>query len=262
MEPVAFHNPLAATRPIIGRIIGLWMILALASGILAPISAQAANQNTVRIGHQRFSKQVRSIAELRWNNLTRQGWDMSCGAAALSTLLTYHHGQPFSELAVTLTILKNSDPSLVKSRGGFSLFDLKRFVRAVGLEGVGYGQMTLEDLNLFALPAILPVKINDLDHFVIFRKIIGNHVLLGDPAFGNISMPASQFQSLWQSRIAFYVVTPEEKDHLSASDAIRKTSPMAPTLMESAIPSFRHGSRIINRIPGTPPTRRPTAVTP
>ena len=99
------------------------------------------------------------MAELRWKNLTRQGWDMSCGAAALSTLLTYHHGKQFSEMAITLTILKNSDPAVVKKRGGFSLYDLKRFVRAVGFEGVGYGEMTLGDLELFDIPAILPTKV-------------------------------------------------------------------------------------------------------
>lgn len=52
------------------------------------LPAYADSPVGIRLGHQKFTKTVRSLAELRWNNLTRQGWDISCGAAALSTLLT------------------------------------------------------------------------------------------------------------------------------------------------------------------------------
>lgn len=226
------------------------------------LPAYADSPVGIRLGHQRFTKTVRSLAELRWNNLTRQGWDISCGAAALSTLLTYHHHRNFSELAVTLTILKNTDPDLVRKRGGFSLYDLKRFVQAIGLMGVGYGDMTVTDLDRFALPAILPLRIGDLDHFVIFRKRIGRHIVLGDPAFGNISLPMARFEEIWKSRIAFYVVTAQEKTILSRNGAARHKSTLSPTLMESAIPSFQYGSRVIHRIPLTPMTRRSTMVTP
>ena len=258
MEPVALH-PAIAKRNLLAIAFALVSVM---SWILLASSAQADSQVGIRVGHQRFSKRVRSLAELRWNNLTRQGWDLSCGAAALSTLLTYHHHRNFSELAVTLTILKNTDPDVVRARGGFSLYDLKRFVQAIGLKGVGYGDMTVEDLRRFGMPAILPIRIRDLDHFVIFRKRMGNHILLGDPAFGNISLPLAKFQKLWKSRIAFYVVTEREKAMFSQTEVMRNKSPLSPTLMESAIPSFQYGARIINRIPMTPMTRRSTIVTP
>ena len=75
----------------------------------------------IHFGNSRYKSNVKSLFELRWNNLTRQGWDISCGAAALSTMLTYHNGRPYSEMAITLSILKNSDPTVVRKRGGFSL---------------------------------------------------------------------------------------------------------------------------------------------
>lgn len=225
-------------------------------------SVYAFNPVGVRIGTQRFTKNVHSLAELRWNNLTRQGWDKSCGAAALSTLLTYHQKRNFSELAVTLTILKNSDPALVSQRGGFSLYDLKRFVQAIGLEGDGYGDMAIDDLDQFAMPAILPVRIRGLDHFLIFRKLIGNHILLGDPAFGNISLPIAKFEEIWKSHIAFYVVTAEEKALLRKKEQVRIKSPLSPSLMETAIPFFQYGSRIVNRIPMVPIARQQAMVGP
>lgn len=216
----------------------------------------------IKTGHTYLTQTVRNMSELRWNKLTRQGWDISCGAASLSTLLTYHNQHPFSELAITLSILKNTDPNLIKERGGFSLFDLKRFVRAIGFEGLGFGDMTLSDLSTFTLPAILPIRLNDFDHFVVFKKRIGNHVLIGDPAFGNISLSAAKFEDLWKSRIAFYVVTSVERKLLEEQPGKLNPSPLSPEAMEIAIPNRAYGSRILNRIPFIPITRRSMVSTP
>lgn len=221
-----------------------------------PVSILNAGPVDIRVNNMRFSSNVKSFHELRWNKLTRQGWDMSCGAATLSTLLTYHSGRPFSEMAITLTILKNSDPALVRKRGGFSLFDLKRFVRAIGLDGLGYGAMTLDDLESFNLPAILPIRIKDFDHFVLFRKRLGDHVLLGDPAFGNISLASESFLKMWKSKIAFYVVTAEEKNMMDRQERNTGRSPLSPDVMDMPIPSADYAQRLLNRIPIVPITRR------
>ena len=221
-----------------------------------------AGRIEIRIGNMRLGQNVQSMHELRWKNLTRQGWDISCGAAALSTLLTYHQKKKFSEMAITLTILKNSDPALVRERGGFSLYDLKRFVQAIGLEGLGYGDMTVDDLELFDLPAILPIRMGDFDHFVVFRKRLGNHIFLGDSAFGNVSVPEKRFVHMWKSRVAFYVVTSEEKDVMSRHEKAGKRSPLTAESMEMAIPDSGYVNRILHRMPIVPVTRRMTIVAP
>ena len=210
----------------------------------------------IHFGNMRYKSDVKSLFELRWNKLTRQGWDISCGAAALSTVLTYHNGRPYSEMAITLSILKNSDPTIVRKRGGFSLYDLKRFVSAVGLEGLGYGDMTLDDLEAFSIPAILPIRIKELDHFVIFKKRVGNHILVGDPAFGNISLPSDRFMKMWKSKIAFYVVTVEEKQLLVKQKKLTTKSALSRQAMEFAIPDLNYTARILRRIPVVPLTRR------
>ena len=238
---------------ILQRNLLLWLLMLLMNLFVSPLNASPVRMHA---GNAYFNSDVKNLYELRWNKLTRQGWDMSCGAAALSTLLTYHNKQPFSEMSITLSILKNSDPALVRSRGGFSLFDLKRFVNAVGLEGLGYGDMTLDDLDTFSIPAILPVRIKDFDHFVIFRKRLGNKILVGDPAFGNISFSADVFLKMWKSKIAFYVVTAEEKQQLTKDKTIKTKSALSPQAMEVAIPNPNYTPRILSRIPIVPVTRK------
>ena len=163
------------------------LLLSLLLPCLPVAFIEADSRVEVRLDHVYLSQKVKSLYELRWNKLSRQGWDMSCGAAALSTLLTYHNGRQFSEISITLSILKNTDPALVRKRGGFSLYDLKRFVQAVDLEGLGFGEMTLDELDNFSAPAILPIRIKGFDHFVVFRSLLGDHVLAVERG-GNIDL--------------------------------------------------------------------------
>jgi predicted double-glycine peptidase len=153
---------------------------------------------------QRGVKNVRSFLEMRHQRVVLQKWDLSCGAAALATILDYEHGERLTERYIAKTMLENTDSELVQKRLGFSLLDLKRFVDSHGYEGEGYGDMTLVDLARFG-PAIVPVHINIYDHFVVFRGIHGNRVLLADPAYGNRTMPTWEFEKVWQKKVAFVV---------------------------------------------------------
>ena len=133
--------------------------------LVCPLSGVDAQMTLpIETGAQRISRPVMSFLEMRERNLVRQGWDISCGAAALSTVLTYHFGAPYSEATIAVSILRNTDPARVRERGGFSLLDLKRFAEAVGYSADGYANLTLEDLNEANVPAILPVRIQNLDH--------------------------------------------------------------------------------------------------
>jgi uncharacterized protein len=146
---------------------------------------------------------VRSLLEIRQANVVIQQWDVSCGAAALATLLTYHHGEPVSEKAVAQAMLGKTDPLRVKVRGGFSLLDLKRYAEARGLQADGYSGMSLADLEKMG-PAIVPVTLERYPHFVVFRARSGDRVLIADPAYGNRSLEVEVFEKAWQ-KIAFVV---------------------------------------------------------
>lgn len=151
-----------------------------------------------------YAKTVRSFLELREDNVVRQEFDISCGAAALATILTYQHNDPVPERVIAKAMLNSTDSELVRQRLGFSLLDLKRFVDARGYSGEGYGEMTLPDLIEMA-PAIVPVRLSTFDHFVVFRGIARGRVVFADPGYGNRTMMVDAFLAAWNSRIAFVV---------------------------------------------------------
>jgi predicted double-glycine peptidase len=143
---------------------------------------------------------VASLAEIRELNVVIQNWDLSCGAAALATILNHQHGDPVSEREIAAGMMSRTEylenPMLVTLRQGFSLLDLKSFVDDRGYNGVGLGQLTLEHLVARA-PMIIPINVYGYQHFVVFRGMLGNRVLLADPAFGNRTMLRSVFENAW-----------------------------------------------------------------
>jgi uncharacterized protein len=145
---------------------------------------------------------VRSLAEIRHESVVMQKWDLSCGSAALATLLTYDLGDPVSERAVATAMLRRTDPLRVRVRGGFSLLDLQEYAEGRGYEAAGYGDMTMQDLPEF-LPAIVPVHIHGYDHFVVVRSIHDGKVFFADPAFGKRTLAASEFERAWVQKVAF-----------------------------------------------------------
>jgi uncharacterized protein len=143
---------------------------------------------------------VRSLLEMRQDRVVVQQWDLSCGAAALATILNYQHGDPVTEREIAKGLIRRAayvdNPALVQVRHGFSLLDLKRYVDGRGYAGLGYGRLDLDDL-LERAPIMVPVRTKGYNHFVVFRGARGNRVLLADPAFGSRTMLAERFEDAW-----------------------------------------------------------------
>lgn len=154
-------------------------------------------------GGIRLEGNVRSLQEIRQEKVIRQKWDLSCGAAALSTVLTYHFGDDTPESAIIVSLLKKVDPKVVRARGGFSLKDLKGYAEARGYGAKGYAELTLDDLTEFKTPIIIPVNIKGYDHFVVFRGLSGDRALLSDPVFGSVTMRKDRFLEVWKNKIGF-----------------------------------------------------------
>jgi predicted double-glycine peptidase len=180
------------------------------------------------------ARPVQSLLEMRTQGVVLQKWDISCGAAALATLLTYQLHDPVSERQVALAMLHGTDPLKVKYRGGFSLLDMKKYAASRGFEADGYEGMTIADLVKMA-PLIVPIHILDYYHFVIVRGLVGDRVVLADPAYGNRTMPLDEFMQSWNSGIGFVVsklgvempnnMTPRASDFVSSSsDIIRNAA--------------------------------------
>ena len=143
---------------------------------------------------------VRSLLEIRRANVMIQNWDLSCGAAALGTLLRYEFGELVTEKEIARGLMSRGEyiehPDLVQIREGFSLLDLKRYVQTRGYKGLGFGQLDLNDL-IERAPIMIPINALGYNHFVIFRGVMGDRVLLADPAWGNRTMTLDKFQRMW-----------------------------------------------------------------
>ncbi|MBK1646517.1 peptidase C39 [Thiocapsa imhoffii] len=137
---------------------------------------------------------------MRRDNVVIQEWDLSCGAAALTTLLNQEFSDPITEQSVATALMQRpeyiANPELVSIREGFSLLDLKRLVDARGYHGVGLGRMTVADLERRA-PVLVPINSRGYNHFVVFRGRVGDRVLLADPAWGNRTLTVQQFERAW-----------------------------------------------------------------
>ncbi len=97
---------------------------------------------------------------MRHHNVVIQSWDLSCGAAALATLLRYEWGNPVTEKQIARRLMSRGQyvkhPQLVQIREGFSLLDLKRYVQANGFKGEGFGRLDFNDL-IERAPIMVPV---------------------------------------------------------------------------------------------------------
>jgi uncharacterized protein len=155
---------------------------------------------TIGVANLANARIVKSLFEMRRENVVVQQWDLSCGAAALTTLLNFQHQDMVTEKQVATALMGREEyiknPVLVNIRQGFSLLDLKRYADGRGYEGIGFGKLTLDDLMKKA-PIIVPVNLLGYNHFVIFRGIKGNRVLLADPAWGNRTLLIEQFENAW-----------------------------------------------------------------
>jgi predicted double-glycine peptidase len=137
---------------------------------------------------------------MRANGVIVQKFDLSCGAAALATILNFQFGDRVTEKEITEGLIRRKEyienPEVVRLRQGFSLLDLKRVVDARGYQGVGFGKLDLDELLKIA-PAIVAVSPLGYNHFLIFRGRIGDQVLLADPAYGNRTMSIEKFERIW-----------------------------------------------------------------
>ena len=145
---------------------------------------------------------VRSLLEIRHAGVVLQHWDVSCGAAALATVLTHSFSDPVSEQFAVRSMLQRTDALRVKVRGGFSLLDMKRFAESRGYTATGYRDLSLEELGEMSSP-IVPIDEFGNPHFVVVRRVEARVVEIADPAFGNRSLGVERFQEVWRDGIGF-----------------------------------------------------------
>ncbi len=158
---------------------------------------------------------VSPASEIDKAHLVKQGYDFSCGSAALAMLLNFYLGENFTERQVIAGLMHYGDPNQISKRQAFSLLDMKKFVTELGYVGEGY-RAELDDLKTLKTPCLLPISILSYRHFVVFRGIYDGHVFLADPWRGDISFTIDDFYDQWYDKVIFVVSPPEGGPTISA----------------------------------------------
>jgi len=205
------------------------------SFLLTPAHAQKHSDDA----EARWGKPIRTVKDIRNEGVVRQRWDISCGAAALSTLLTYDFKDNTPETAIVVWMLHRTDPARVRARGGFSLLDLKHFAQARGYTAEGFSDMSLQELASQKSSVIVPIRLKGFDHFVVLKGVIDDRVFLADPGFGNVTMKTNRFVRIWKNGIVFIVHPPDER-----MQAAKTISPSARILPDETLISRRIGTTI------------------
>lgn len=151
-----------------------------------------------------FRVDVQSIQARRFARTVHQRYDYSCGAAAISTLLTYQYGDTVSEMDIFKYMWEHGDKDKIRHKG-FSLLDMKNYLDAHGYEANGY-VAPLSKLKKVGIPAIVLVSEHGYNHFVVIKGIAYKRVLLGDPSFGARTMSLQAFHKIMLSPILFVVI--------------------------------------------------------
>jgi predicted double-glycine peptidase len=142
-----------------------------------------------------FQPAVVSYTEVPFLRTERQAYDFSCGSAAVATLLTYHYGLPTEEQQVYLAMWNEGDRERITTEG-FSMLDLRNYVRSRGLDMEGF-RLSLDQLQQEGVPAITLINRDGFNHFVVIKGVTDNTVLVGDPFRGAGVYSREEFEGYW-----------------------------------------------------------------
>lgn len=188
-------------------------------------------------GTGRIQKEVVSFKELKTRNIITQSLDYSCGPAVIATILTYYFNEKVTEKEIIAYLLLTANLERVKQRRGFSLLDLKNFAKSRGFNAIGY-KMDLDFLSSLNKPVLIPIKIRDYDHFVVFRGLRRDRVFLADPVLGHLTMRVEKFLKLWRGQIGLVLIKEG------------KGSPDSPLMLSKEEESLLQDSSYVQRILG------------
>lgn len=151
-----------------------------------------------------------------------QGYDLSCGSAALATVFKFYYGDKVGEKEILGFILKEREEALKRNLErpeGLSLFDLKLVAENFNYRAGGF-EISFQDLPNLQGPVIVHLKDEEGDgHFVVFKWIKGDRVYLADPSSGNVRMSTYRFKKRWNGII--FVVEHDSKFPLANSPLVR-----------------------------------------
>ncbi len=159
-----------------------------------------------------MERQVRSLRAERDAGLVKQGYDYSCGAASLATLLTYGLNDPVGEDTILRQLIEPLSPDdlIALQQKGLSLFDLQQLAVRRGHKAQGF-RIDRSQLAKLSYPVIVFIKPHGYQHFAVFKGFHGGRVHLADPSLGNVRMPLYRFLHIWADELVQGVIFAVER---------------------------------------------------
>ena len=196
-------------------------LAALCGTMLAPTPAPALELAVVG----RVNVPVTSLKDIKFQRTVRQQYDYSCGAAAVSTLLSHHYNTPVPEQDVFQQMYEKGDKTKIHKEG-FSLLDMQRFLATRGFRADGF-KLPIEKLIEEKLPAIVLITDRGFNHFVVVKGAEDGRILIGDPSTGNRVVSMERFHEIWRSKILFVIHS--HKDGIAFNNPVDwRGAPRAP----------------------------------
>lgn len=183
------------------------LLIAGCMALLLQAAPAAAEPSVALPGGQRINAPVTSYFALRFKQVVKQGYDISCGAAALATLLKYYWGVETDEKKIIEGILAGSSEDEKKKINGlgFSMLELKHMGELLGFTAGGFKLDSVDKLAKLKVPALTLISVRGYKHFVVIKGLSGGQVYIADPAFGNRSRSLERFTEEWDGVILVFV---------------------------------------------------------
>jgi uncharacterized protein len=161
---------------------------------------------------------------LRDAGVVRQGFDYSCGAAALATLFNAI-GQETTEREILLQVFSGLTTVQAHEtmQKGLSLLDLKRVAEQRGLAAEGF-RVRAPILSALNKPVLVRIEPYGYAHFAVLRGLRDDRAYLADPARGNVRMSTARFLQMWQGSDGTGVLFVVEPNRSSALELVAGTA--------------------------------------
>ncbi|MBI3127151.1 MAG: C39 family peptidase [Candidatus Tectomicrobia bacterium] len=148
---------------------------------------------------------VKTLVDMRFKQIVRQQYDVSCGAAAVATLLKHYFGrEQATEEDVLRSMIKIGDQEKIQ-RFGFSLLEMKKYTEMLGYTSRGFRLKNIDVLTRLKVPVITLTNVRGYAHFVVVKGVRGNRAYIADPAFGNRAVPLDEFEASWNQVILIVI---------------------------------------------------------
>lgn len=222
--------------------VGLLLPLSFTAGIGAVSPTVSAGSVPLPMGGALLNIKRKTLVDMRFKNVVRQRYDLSCGAAAIATLIRYFYGEKITEKEVIADISKFGDVAKIKKLG-FSMLELKRFGDRRGYVVRGFKVKSAKDLVNLKIPVLTLINVRGYNHFVILKGIRNGQVYIADPAFGNRNYSISSFEAGW-SKIILAYLSPKKspKNQFSLRPSLRAPVSHVRFVVESILGTIRPGN--------------------